>query len=225
MGRWNKLHGVNTADIPGTDKERRSKTDHVDARKLAMHLAAGLLTPIHVPTERLQKQRSLIRLRKKIWADLTRAKNRLKSELTFQGIDVPKQFDNPHWSYNFLKWIEQKANADQDLRDTLLMMLEEVKLLRALLLKTEQKVRQLMRTDQFKHKSALLRSIHGVGPLITMLFLTEVGDVRRFKTFDQLNRFVGFCPDCQPNFCKARACRLSILPLSICYDKCFNVCF
>jgi len=28
-----------------------------------------------------------------------------------------------------------------------------------------------------------------------MLFLLEVGDVRRFKTFDQLNRFVGFCPD------------------------------
>ena len=187
---------VNAADIPGTDKERRAKTDRVDARKLAMHLAAGLLQPIHVPSERLQKQRSLIRLRKKLWGDLTRAKNRLKSELKFQGIDIPKQFDNPHWSHNFLQWIEQKANEDDDLKDTLLMMLEEVKLLRSLLLKTEQKVRDLMRTEQFKHKSTLLRSIHGVGPLIAMLFLTEVGDVRRFRTFDQLNRFVGFCPDC-----------------------------
>jgi transposase len=75
---------VNPADIAGTDKERKSKTDKVDARKLASHLASGLLNPIHVPTEKLQKQRSFIRLRKKIWGDLVRAKNRLRGELRFQ---------------------------------------------------------------------------------------------------------------------------------------------
>ena len=57
---------VNPADIPGTDKERRSKTDPVDARKLALHLAAGLLHPIHVPSEKLQKQRSLNLLSKEV---------------------------------------------------------------------------------------------------------------------------------------------------------------
>jgi transposase len=87
---------VNPADIPDTDKERRSKTDVVDARKLAMHLHAGLLHSIHVPSEKTQKQRSLIRFRKKLWGDLSRAKNRLKSELRFQGIVIPPQFDNPH---------------------------------------------------------------------------------------------------------------------------------
>jgi transposase len=87
---------VNPADIPSADKDRRSKTDQVDARKLSMHLAAGLLHPIHVPTEKLQKQRSLIRFRKKLWGDLVRSKNRLKSELAFQGIVIPKQFDNPY---------------------------------------------------------------------------------------------------------------------------------
>jgi transposase len=186
---------VNPADIPGTDKERRSKTDKVDARKLAMHLSAGLLQPIYVPTEKLQKQRSLIRFRKKLWGDLCRAKNRLKSELRFQGIVIPSQFDNPHWSHNFLRWIEEQANQDEDLRETLLLMLEEAKLLRVLLLKTERKLRELMWSEEYKRKSELLRSIPGVGPLTAMLFLLEVGDVRRFKTFDQLNRFVGFCPD------------------------------
>src|SRR5687767_11275031 len=38
---------VNPADIPGTDKERRNKTDRVDARKLAMQLGAGLLQAIY----------------------------------------------------------------------------------------------------------------------------------------------------------------------------------
>jgi len=94
---------VNAADIPDTDKERKSKTDKVDARKLARHLAAGLLQPIHVPSEKLQKQRSLVRLRKKLWSDLTRSKNRLKSELKFQGIGIPEKHDNSSWSHNFLK--------------------------------------------------------------------------------------------------------------------------
>ena len=109
---------VNPADIPGTDKERRSKTDKVDARKLATHLAAGLLNAAHVPSEKLQKERSLIRFRKKLWGDLCRAKNRLKSELRFQGITIPPKYDNAHWSHNFLHWIEEQAMKDEDLQVT-----------------------------------------------------------------------------------------------------------
>jgi transposase len=186
---------VNPSDIPGTDKERRSKTDKVDARKLAIHLAAGLLHPIHVPSEKLQKQRSLIRLRKKLWSDLVRAKNRLKGELKFQGIPLPEKYDKVNWSRNFLAWIEEQAQRDADLKDTLLLMLEQVKLLRALLMKAECKLRELMRSSEYTDKSRVLRSIHGVGPLTAMLYLLEVGDVRRFRCFDALNRFVGFCPD------------------------------
>jgi transposase len=186
---------VNPADIPGTDRERRSKTDQVDARKLAMHLAAGLLQGVHIPTEKLQKQRSLIRFRKKLWGDLCRAKNRLKSELKFQGILIPVSYDKAHWSHNFLNWIEEQAMKDEDLKQTLLLMLEEVKMLRMLILKTERKVRELMWSNEFKEKSKRLRSIDGIGPLTSMLLLTEVGDVRRFKSFDALNKFVGFCPD------------------------------
>ncbi len=186
---------VNPADIPGTDKERKSKTDKIDARKLARHHAAGLLIGVHVPSEKSQKQRSLIRFRKKLWGDLGRAKNRIKSELKFQGIIIPEKYDNPHWSRNFINWLIQQANQDADLKDTLLLMVEEVQALRQLLLKTERKLRELMWTDQYKHKSELLRTIPGVGPLTAMLFLLEVGDVNRFRTFDALNKFVGFCPD------------------------------
>lgn len=186
---------VNPNDIPGTDKERRSKTDPVDARKMARHHAAGLLQGVHVPSEKSQKQRSIIRFRKRLWGDLVRAKNRLKSELSFQGIEIPARFDNPHWSHNFMNWISAQAHADDDLKDTLLLMLEEVQALRLLLLKTERKLRELMWSNDYKHNSELLRTIPGVGPLTSMLFLLEVGDVRRFKTFDALNRFVGLCPD------------------------------
>jgi transposase len=74
-------------------------------------------------------------------------------------------------------------------------MLEEVQSLRSLLLKTERKLRELMWSKEYKQNSELLRTIPGVGPLTSMLFLLEVGDVSRFKTFDALNKFIGFCPD------------------------------
>jgi transposase len=186
---------VNPADIPDTNREQRSKTDPVDARKLARHLAAGLLQGIHIPSEKLQKQRSLIRFRKKLWSDLVRCKNRLKSELLFQGITIPRQYDNASWSRNFLSWIEVQAESDEYLKDTLLLMLEEARLLRQLLLKTERRLRELMRSQDFAAEGSILRSIAGVGPLTSMLFLLEVGDVRRFRSFDALNRFIGFCPD------------------------------
>lgn len=186
---------VNPADIPDTHQQRASKTDPVDARKLATLHAAGLLQPIHVPSEKLQKQRSLMRFRKKLWGDLVRAKNRLKSELNFQGIAIPEKYDNTHWSRNFLNWIEEQALQDEDLCDTLLLMLEEIQQLRVLLLKTERKLRALMKSPEFQQNTELLRSIPGIGPLTALLFLVEVGDLHRFQSFDALNRFVGLCPD------------------------------
>jgi len=73
-------------------------------------------------------------------------------------------------------------------------MLEEVKLQRQLLLKTERKVRALMSSVKYAAKAKLLRSVVGVGPVTSTLFLLEVGDIKRFKNFDCLNNLIGFYP-------------------------------
>jgi transposase len=185
---------VHAGDVPGSDKEKKNKTDKVDAVRLARYHAAGLLKAIYVPDEELQKERNLMRFRKKLVGDLTRSKNRLKSLLKFQGIDIPENMDNSHWSKNFIKWIEEQAAKDRLLQDTLELMLEQVKLQRQLLLKAERKLRALMSSEKYAAKSKLLRSVVGIGPKVSTLFLLEVGDIRRFKGFDQLNNLVGFYP-------------------------------
>ncbi len=185
---------VHAGDVPGSDKEKKNKTDKVDAVRLARHYAAGLLEPIYVPDEELQKERNLMRFRKKLIGDLNRSKNRLKSLLKFQGIDIPENFDNPNWSRNFITWIEEQAAKDALLQDTVELMLEEVKMQRQLLLKTERKLRKLMSTEKYEAKTKLLRSIPGIGTTTSTLFLLEVGDIRRFRNFDALNSFIGFYP-------------------------------
>jgi len=185
---------VHAGDVPGSDKEKKNKTDKVDAVRLARHYAAGLLEAIYVPDEELQKERNLIRFRKKLIGDLNRSKNRVKSLLKFQGIIIPENMDNPNWSKNFIVWVEEQAAKDTLLRDTVELMLEEVKLQRQLLLKTERKVRALMSSEKYAGKAKLLRSVAGVGPITSTLFLLEVGDIKRFKSFDCLNNLIGFYP-------------------------------
>src|SRR6478735_5264854 len=95
---------VHAADVSSSDREKKRKTDKVDALKLARNLASHQLTGIHVPNEEIQKQRNLIRFRKKIVGDLNRSKNRLKSLLKYQGINIPEQLGKKNnWSYNFMK--------------------------------------------------------------------------------------------------------------------------
>jgi len=185
---------VHAGDVPGSNKEKVNKTDKVDALKLARHYAGGLLKGIHVPGEELQKDRNLMRFKKKLTGDLNRSKNRLKSLLKYQGIDIPEKLDTPNWSKNFMNWVEEQAQKDELLKDVLLLMLEEVKLLRQLLLKTEKKLRELSSSAKYDDEAKLLISTPGVGRTTAMLFLLEIGDIERFKTFDQLNNFVGFYP-------------------------------
>lgn len=185
---------VHAADVSSTDKEKRRKTDKVDALKLARDLESNHLRAIHVPEEGLQKERNLIRFRKRLLYDLNRSRNRLKSLLKYQGIAIPAQFGKACWSYNFMNWVEGEAKKDLLLQDTLLLMLEEVRLLRQLLLKTERTLRELMKR-RYEQKAKLLMSTPGVGCTTAMLLLLETGDISRFGSFDLLNGFVGFCPD------------------------------
>jgi transposase len=185
---------VHAADVSTNDKERKRKTDKVDAYKLAHSHAAGELKGIHVPDEAIQKQRALIRYRTTLTGDITKSKNRLKSLLKYHGINIPEQYAKNNWSRNFINWVEEQACKDDLLKDSLLLMLEQLKLLRQLLLKTERKLREL-RNGKYKESATLAMSVPGIGPTTAMLFLLEVGDINRFKGFDKLNDFIGFCPD------------------------------
>lgn len=126
--------------------------------------------------------------------DIHRSKNRIKSLLKYQGIEVPVQYAKNNWSRNFLIWIEEQASKDELLTDPLLLMLDQMKLLRQLLLKVEKKLWKL-RYGKYASKVKLATSVPGIGPTTAMQFLLEAGDLNRFKGFVALNDFIGFCPD------------------------------
>jgi transposase len=185
---------VNAADIPTSDRESTSKTDPVDSRKIAKALRANLLTSIHVPDPMTEGDRQLFRYRKKLQADQTRVKNRIKDKLLFTGIPIPEQFDNPNWCKQFLQWLRKVELPDVSTRLTLDRLLDQYDFLHKHFLKVSIEVRKLQREARYKKQARLLRSIPGIGPLTTVELLCEIEDIHRFPSFKKFNGFIGFRP-------------------------------
>lgn len=185
---------VNPADIPTTNKESTEKTDPSDSRKIAKALRAGLLNSIHVPEQNTEGNRQLFRYRKRLVADLTRVKNRIKDKFLFTGVPIPQEFDNSNWSKAFLKWLRQAPLPDVHTRLTVDMLLDQYNFLYRHFLKTSIEVRKLQREGRYKNLAKLLRTIPGIGPLTTVEILIEIEDINRFPSFKKFNSFVGFKP-------------------------------
>lgn len=188
---------VNPCDVPTTDKERKQKRDPLDSRKIARALRNGELTPIHIPDKRNQQDRSLLRMRQKVIGNQTRCRNRIKGLLSFYGIDLPEQFNKSgtHWSKRFMEWLKQLDLEHSSGNAALSLLLEEATFLRSLLLKADRDIRLLSKEERYGGDVKLLLTVPGIGRLTAMIFLTEVGDVKRFKKLDQLCSYVGLIPN------------------------------
>jgi transposase len=88
---------INHADVPTTDEERRTKTDRVDAGKLARGLATGQLRPLYVPERAIQEDQTLISMRMAFIRKHTRVKNQIKALLQFYGYRVPPDIGERYW--------------------------------------------------------------------------------------------------------------------------------
>ncbi len=187
---------VNPADIPTTDKEKVQKEDKRDSRKIAKCLRNGDLKPIFVPSMKSLQDRTLMRSRYTLVKELSRFKNRIKSFLFFYGIKYPDEFyrSNTHWSRRFIVWLESLSFGEASATYALSILIKQVKNLRELLLDVTRKVRDLSKTGQYGHKVGLLCSIPGIGITTSMLILTELEDIGRFKSLDQLCSYIGLIP-------------------------------
>ena len=187
---------VNPADVPTTDKEKKQKTDRVDSNKLARHLRSGDLEALYVPTRAVLEDRKLIRMRRTLVKDLTRCKNRIKSDLNFFGIPIPEQFatKNTYWSKRFMTWLEGLEHQQWTGIYSFGILLSQVKMQRGHLLEVNRKMRALSRDAYYQKRVALLRTISGIGLTTSMVILTEIDDIHRFPNQEKLRSYLGLTP-------------------------------
>ena len=183
---------VHPADVPTTDKEKQRKSDTVDCRKLGKTLSEGSLKAIFVPETEQQDDRGIIRFYQQMIKDQTRSKNRIKGFLHFQGIAI--ESDEKHWSNNFIKWLKE-LSLTPSARLNLDLLIQGYAQVRGMVLAATRQVRIMSRLERYQLKIGLIRTIPGVGEITALLFTTEIGDITRFKSFDQLCDYVGVVPN------------------------------
>jgi transposase len=184
---------LHAADIPQSIKQKLTKRDSVDSKKIAEALSSVKTKPIYVPDEISERDRSLVRYRERLLKDLTRSKNRIRSLLYQFGIELPDRFSSG-WSNLFIVWLQETDQVIGSARLTLDHMSEQMILLRSSLLKVNRSIRNLKESPTYKQKTEWLLSIPGIGPLSAITILTELIDIHRFPSFRDLNSFVGLYP-------------------------------
>jgi len=188
---------VNPADIPTKNKERRTKRDPIDCRKLARSLRNGEIEGIYVPCRSKLEDRTLIRTRQSMVRKQTRCKNQIKGMLLFYGVVIPEQREMGHWSRRFIQWIErirmERASGDIALK----AHLEELNHLRQLIASLNRAILHLARTEEYRPFVRLLKTVPGISTLTAMILLAELGEITRFPSLDELSCYVGLIPDTQ----------------------------
>lgn len=185
---------INPADVPTKDKERKRKNNRIDARKLARSLKNGDLEPIYVPARDALEDRSLVRSRRTAVKDQTRYKNRLKALIRFYGITIPAQFQRRNWSGAFIKWLEHVSFHRPTGKQAIQSYIDELKRFRQQVAHLNRAIRKLAQEDRYRDQVNYLKTIPGIGTITAMILLTELVDMDRFKTADQLASYIGLIP-------------------------------
>jgi transposase len=184
---------INAADIPTSQKDKLQKRDPIDSRKIARGLEKGSLRGIHIFDREQEELRSLNRTRFYLMRDLRRSKNRIKSFLQYYGESIPMEYDNNLWTLKYVSWLKQVTMKTASGQDAFTHLIESYEHHRQQLLILSRIVR--LRISQYDNELySLLKTISGIGPLTSSALISELGEINRFKTIDQLSSYVGFIP-------------------------------
>jgi transposase len=163
-----------------------AKTDHRDAYSLAEQLAAGKLTPLFVPTDDIQDWRTLGRARIQTTQDITLYTNRIYSLARKWGyLDEKKLLTKGGRAW--LDTVKLPEHTQKVLTESL-SILES---LQGHEVAYEQLLTQIVKDDPI---CQLLQTIPYVGPFTAFILRTEIGDIIRFATADNLVAYSGLTP-------------------------------
>jgi len=149
-----------------------------------------------VPSKNIEELRGLIRYRKTIVKEISRNKNRIKSFLYFNGIEIPAELDtsSQHWSGKFTHWLTTIEMTTSYGNMVLQEILDTTNHLRDKLLKVNKILKAINKSSEYSSKLNLIRSVPGVGLVMSITLLSELENIMRFSNLDKLCSYIGLVP-------------------------------
>ena len=169
----------------------RIKTDRRDARRLAEHLRAGLLTEVHPPSETEEAVRDLSRCREDAKQDQLRARHRLSKMLLRRG--RPYREGN-NWTKRHREWLNRQCfehPSEQAVFEDYLLALEQ---LEARIQNLEARLEEAASSETYRDRVGWLRCFRGIDTVAAMTLLAELHGFARFRKPRQLMAYLGLVP-------------------------------
>ena len=168
----------------------RIKNDHRDAKALAKLLRAGDLIEVWVPDTTHEAMRDLIRARGAAKKDSKIAKQRIQSMLLRTG----RLYDKKPWTKRHRIWIANQSfsiSSQQVAFEHYRRSLEQIE---KRLTQLEQEIVRLLPEWSLRDLVEELQALKGVGQVISIVMVAELGDFSRFTNPKQAMAYLGLIP-------------------------------
>jgi len=199
-----ECHVLAPTRLPHTAHGRKNKTDDKDAEMLldevrAYVLAGRKLPTVWVPNLETRDDREIIRQRLELATERTRIKNQIRNLFKRWKMSFPDGFTaSGEWSRKSVQWLRDVAAGTGSLgegtRVRLTSLVDLYETFSAQLKTLDLAIERLSRSPRYARAFRKLKLIKGVGTLCAMVFLTEMGDLNRFKNRRQLGAYLGLAP-------------------------------
>lgn len=154
-----------------------NKTDKLDARGLNRLQRAGTLPAVWIPPSALRDWRDLPRTRMVLVRQRTRLKNRIHAALAKYGVSLPDVSDL--FGRQGTRWLQEHLGGQVPPQTAYAAqrVLEQIETLDRQVAQLEERLGELFAPTS---ELELLRTPPGVGFILGVVILLEVGDVSRF---------------------------------------------
>ena len=183
-------------------QQERNKTDEKDAEQILQllrgHVLAGNPLPtVWVPDPQTRDDREGVRCRLDAAEKLTAVKTQVQSLLKRSHQARPAGLGQG-WTRRFWAWLRGLCRDEAQglgLRETLTSLLRQLEFLEQEVRRLDQALLRLAAAPRYEATvNRVVQQLTGVGVLTALVFLTEVGDLRRFANRRQISAYLGLAP-------------------------------
>lgn len=167
--------------------QARTKTDPIDARKLAELARVNLLPAIWIPDAVTRANRQLLRGRAFLVRQRTVLKNRIHAYLTAENLRCPALDLYSRAGRAWLATVDLPAVVRRQVD----LLLANLDLLTQQILALDKYIQRHVRQDPVAQR---LQTIPGVGAFGALLLQAEIGPITRFRGAQELAAYAGLVP-------------------------------
>lgn len=196
-----ECHVLAPTKIARSAQQKREKTDEKDAEQilqlLRAHVLAGNPLPnVWVPDPQTRDDREMVRARldaaEKVAAVKAQIQGLLKRNRQTRPDDVKGRWTKSYWVW--LRSLVADPTTGSGMRTTLGSLMRQLLFLEGEIGRLDDALDDLVRSPRYATAIGELLKLQGVGLLTALVFLTEVGDLRRFHNRRQIGAYLGLVP-------------------------------